>query len=543
MKKLSLVLLSLLLVLSPISDAAMIVQMSKASSGGTGDMSKSTYDQNTNDIVDNAEALEGTDLGTLTDGKVCTYDATGTEIDCATTMTPDEVGTLTNTKWCTSDGSVVNCATDAPILTEVDPKISTLTSSKWCSTDGTVITCTEDAPAGSGDVTDVGNCTGGACLSGASGGGTSFALYDGDSNKGTFATANLDADRTYTFPNVTGTVALTTSNVSTASALAANGGNCSAGNAPLGVDASGAAEGCFSVVTSESDPKVGTLTNTKWCTTDGSTIACTTNAPVLTEVDPTVDTSAEVQAIIGAGVYEAALTKGNLTASTPLSFNNTRQVIGGATALSIADAAADGSTKGAATFTATHFDASSGVISIDFTNSKLTRSDQNEAITGNWDFGGALLLEVVNGSAPTLNADGQVAIDTTDGQFKYYSTSTRVISPVVTKDFTLESPADADAFLWFKAPYNMTITDIECIVDPADSSESVVIDVRECTGDGDSCSTVDATITCGNTTTSDDGTFSNATIDKDDYVLLDIGTVTGTVTQLNVRVKGTIDAT
>ncbi|MCE5265681.1 MAG: hypothetical protein LLG97_19405, partial [Deltaproteobacteria bacterium] len=41
-----------------------------------------------------------------------------------------------------------------------------------------------------------------------------------------------------------------TGNASTASALAANGANCNAGQAPLGVDASGAVEGCFSVVTS-----------------------------------------------------------------------------------------------------------------------------------------------------------------------------------------------------------------------------------------------------------------------------------------------------
>lgn len=38
-------------------------------------------------------------------------------------------------------------------------------------------------------------------------------------------------------------------NADTADALSANGANCSAGNAPLGVDASGAAEGCFDVWT------------------------------------------------------------------------------------------------------------------------------------------------------------------------------------------------------------------------------------------------------------------------------------------------------
>ena len=59
-------------------------------------------------------------------------------------------------------------------------------------------------------------------------------------------------------------------------------------------------------LTSESDPQVGTLTASKWCTSDGSAVNCATNAPVLTEVDPTVDSSSEIQAIIGAGVYQAS---------------------------------------------------------------------------------------------------------------------------------------------------------------------------------------------------------------------------------------------
>ena len=40
-----------------------------------------------------------------------------------------------------------------------------------------------------------------------------------------------------------------TGNAATATALADNGGNCSAGQAPLGVDAQGAAESCFDVWT------------------------------------------------------------------------------------------------------------------------------------------------------------------------------------------------------------------------------------------------------------------------------------------------------
>jgi hypothetical protein len=45
----------------------------------------------------NSSALEGTDLGTLTNAKVCTYDSAGTEIDCDTTMTVDTNTTYTAT--------------------------------------------------------------------------------------------------------------------------------------------------------------------------------------------------------------------------------------------------------------------------------------------------------------------------------------------------------------------------------------------------------------------------------------------------------------
>lgn len=73
---------------------------------------------------------------------------------------------------------------------------------------------------------------------------------------------------THTIPGGTGTLALTSGNVATATALAANGTNCSAGSFPLGVDASGSSESCtVAVGTSTTDtlsnkritPRVGTV--------------------------------------------------------------------------------------------------------------------------------------------------------------------------------------------------------------------------------------------------------------------------------------------
>jgi hypothetical protein len=102
--------------------------------------------------------------------------------------------------------------------------------------------------------------------------------------------------------------------------------------------------------------------------------------------------------------------------------------------------------------------------------------------------------------------------------------------------YVRESPSDSDSFLLFKAPEDLTITDIDCIVDPADSGESVIIDVQECDSAGDNCVTVDATITCDNDGASDDGSLSNGSIDSGDWLLIDTGTVTGTVTQLSVTI-------
>jgi hypothetical protein len=105
-----------------------------------------------------------------------------------------------------------------------------------------------------------------------------------------------------------------------------------------------------------------------------------------------------------------------------------------------------------------------------------------------------------------------------------------------TFSIVVRDPSDSDSFLFTKLPSGITITDIHCIVDPTDSSESVVIDVQECDSSGDNCTTVDATITCDNDGAEDDGSLTNGAVDAGDWLNLDIGTVTGTVTDLTVTI-------
>lgn len=69
---------------------------------------------------------------------------------------------------------------------------------------------------------------------------------------GTGASQIVQRDGSGNYPSGNGS-ALTSVAAATSTALAANGANCSAGSAPLGVDASGAAESCFAVQASDSE--------------------------------------------------------------------------------------------------------------------------------------------------------------------------------------------------------------------------------------------------------------------------------------------------
>jgi len=156
------------------------------------------------------------------------------------------------------------------------------------------------------------------------------------------------------------------------------------------------------------------------------------------------------------------------------------------------------------------------------------------------DFGGnSSTLEIPSGASPTANDPGEVAHDTTANQLvldDHIFDPRRMISIVV------ESPVDADHITIMKLPFGITITDIHCIVDPADSAESIQIDIEECNATADSCVDVDAsTITCDNDGAEDDGTCTDCVIDAADWIALDMASApTGTITTLTVSVYYTI---
>jgi hypothetical protein len=117
----------------------------------------------------------------------------------------------------------------------------------------------------------------------------------------------------------------------------------------------------------------------------------------------------------------------SLTATTPLSLSQPISVIGSsASAIAIANAVADGSTKGAASFTAADFDATTGNISIDYTNGQAASASVKGFLTAanwatfnnKWDLASSTIpinkggtnLTAVGASSTVLTTNGTIMI-------------------------------------------------------------------------------------------------------------------------------------
>lgn len=146
-----------------------------------------------------------------------------------------------------------------------------------------------------------------------------------------------------------------------------------------------------------------------------------------------------------------------------------------------------------------------------------------EGISG---ISGLTALAIPQGASPTVDAAGEIALDTTSDQLVFYGASKHVLTGKYQENFVVKSPADADDFLLFKARQAITITDIHVI---AQGGTSISVDIQECDSAGANCSSVDAAITADTDGAEDDGTLSNPTIDAGDWVKVVLGAPSGTV--------------
>jgi len=130
--------------------------------------------------------------------------------------------------------------------------------------------------------------------------------------------------------------------------------------------------------------------------------------------------------------------------------------------------------------------------SADGTDGQLLKTNGSKVLS--WVSAGTATA-IPQDANPTVDAAGEVAIDTTGDQFLYYGSGLNIIMAKRTESFVVKSPTTADNTYLFKAPFPITLTAVDCITDAA--TKTVTMQLQECGADGTSCgNTLTSSLVC-----------------------------------------------
>jgi hypothetical protein len=147
--------------------------------------------------------------------------------------------------------------------------------------------------------------------------------------------------------------------------------------------------------------------------------------------------------------------------------------------------------------------------------------------------------------APIMETKGMFAIDTSEDQWKYRGTATHILSPTSSFSFAMSSSTsfvtddpNYEKLLLRRAPYDLTITKISCATDAGTQViglyEAAPVTITNLATNGVDGST---TITCDSDGQDDDGSLSNPSIDRGDWIGLYFGTADTSPKRLSVSVE------
>lgn len=149
---------------------------------------------------------------------------------------------------------------------------------------------------------------------------------------------------------------------------------------------------------------------------------------------------------------------------------------------------------------------------------------------------------ITSGASPTIDAAGEITVDTTADQIKYFGTAAQISDPRRVENATFKTPTSGDKAK-FKKPFGMTITAVSCV---ADAATSAILDVQECNVNGANCATIlSATATCTTTNQNIPPTTGTPHIDDtaiaaNNYVFISVGTIVGTPGFLYAGIEYTV---
>lgn len=283
-------------------------------------------------------------------------------------------------------------------------------------------------------------------------------------------------------------------NADTATALAANGGNCSAGNAPLGVDASGAVESCFDVWTEAENTAAGYL--------DSADIGVSVQAY---DADLTtyagITPSANIQTLLGAANYAAMRTQLDLEAGTDFY------------SIAAADTAFESELDNSAGLAAALSDETGTGVAVFSTSPALTTPNLGTPSAVTLTNGTGLpLTSGVTGVLPQANGGTGTTTQIV------WSRTIASTSPAFISGGLMPLPLRGDGG---------TMVRIMCKVDGG-TSKVIAIEDASANSSED--------ITCAATPTYDDGSITNATYTAYEEMYIDFGATTGAVNYVSITV-------
>ncbi len=157
-------------------------------------------------------------------------------------------------------------------------------------------------------------------------------------------------------------------------------------------------------------------------------------------------------------------------------------------------------------------------------------------LAGALDAGAATSFEIPNGTAPTVDVAGEIALDTTDFQLIVGTSTTATVVP--TRDVPIWSTTIASTSIDFingglvPVPTRLDgykITRIQCHVTGGTSKVIAVEDASANSSED---------ITCATTNTTDDGSITNADYTASELSYIDFGATSGAVNYVTISVFG-----
>lgn len=322
-----------------------------------------------------------------------------------------------------------------------------------------------------------------------------------------------------------------TGNAGTATALAANGANCAAGEYPLGVNASGASESCTDATT-EIDSAITTHAVNASAHHAPITLSGAVDYITLVGQDIVrglIDLATDITGVLGIanGGLGAAYTDPD--ADQIMFWDDSQSKITSFTSLA-------GLTISNLALTVSDLICTDCINATEIEDIFLLNS--GDAGTGVFDFGGATSFELPNGTGPTVDTTGEIAVDTTSGQLKYsYNGSTLGVKvPFYTTGFTFASTTQGNGTTTiYLAPAVAPITVVSAF---CDSNRHMSVQLTDGSNKADHVMASSTVNSVGVQYT------TNNTFTAGEPIRIDVGTSTNIASLVNVacRIKYTFNA-